>query len=252
MANIKLIIAYDGKAYLGWQQTKEGASIEESLQKTLETLLQQSISLTSASRTDAGVHARGQVVNFYTEKKNLDLGRLLAGINALLPEDISVFSAENMHDSFHATIDCIGKEYHYWMCTAPILYPQDRHTIWHYPYSLDLNLMKKAAQQLIGEHDFQALCNMKKNEEYEDYIRCIQSISIEEHSENKFLFKIEGTSFLYKMARNIVGLVTYVGRGIIPLEDVPKIIQSKDRTRSGITAPAHGLTLYKVLYPENR
>lgn len=248
MKNIKLIVAYDGTNYKGWQETKEGPSIESALQKALSQILRHQVNLTAASRTDAGVHAAGLAVNFHTAKPGLDLGKLLLGLNALLPEDIAVLSATYEKESFHATIDCKAKEYRYTICTLPYQLPLERFYVWHYPYALDLSKMRLAAAKLVGTHDFLSFCNAKKNEEYSDTVRTILGIEIEEREPGKIVIKISGTSFLYKMARNIVGLLVYVGRGKIAVDEVEKILDSKDRTQGGITAPAHGLALYQVFY----
>ncbi len=248
MHNIKLIVAYDGTNYKGWQETKEGPSIESALQKALSQILRHQVSLTAASRTDAGVHAEGLAVNFHSAKSGIDLGKLVLGLNALLPDDIAVLSAAFVPDSFHATIDSRAKEYRYTICTLPYRLPQERLYVWHYPYPLDLSKMRLAAEKLVGTHDFLSFCNAKKNEEYSDTVRTVLGIEIEEREPGKIVIKISGTSFLYKMARNIVGLLVYVGRGKIPLDEVEKILESKDRTQGGITAPAHGLALHQVFY----
>lgn len=246
--NIKLIIAYDGGQYLGWQKTFTGPSIEGTLQETLEKILQEKIILQAASRTDAGVHAHGQVVNFFTCKKKLCIKKLIWSLNSLLPKDIVVLKAEIESSAFHPTLDCIGKEYHYFICFGIAQFPNYRFYSWHYPYSLNIENMKKAASYFIGVHDFSAFCNFKKNAEYEHTIREINQIRIDELPEERLCIKICGTNFLYKMVRNIVGTLAYVGKGKIHCDEIPKILASCDRTLAGVTAPAHGLTLYKVLY----
>src|SRR3569832_1557498 len=156
MKNIKLVLAYDGTAYLGWQKTEMGPSIEEELLKVLEQILQHPVKLQAASRTDAGVHAEGQVVNFFTEK-NTD--RLLRGCNGLLPEDIRVLKVEEMPDRFHPTLGATGKEYHYSVCLGPTQLPFQRKFSWHFVKPVDVQKMREAAQFLIGRHDFSALTN---------------------------------------------------------------------------------------------
>lgn len=246
--NIKLIVAYDGVRYLGWQKTIAGPSVEEALKTALERLLQQNVKLQAASRTDAGVHAHHQVVNFYTTKETIDLGKLLLGINALLPNDISIMDIEMAPESFHATVDCCKKEYRYMICNAHMQYPQNRHFSWHYPLKLNIDAMRRAAEFLIGTHDFTSFANIKKNEPYESHIRTIESINIVELSGGRIEIQITGNSFLYKMVRNIVGTLVYVGAGKLSAEAMPEILTNKDRTVAGVTAPAHGLTLFKVFY----
>lgn len=247
MANIKLIAAYDGTNYRGWQETKEEPSIEGALKSAFRQILQQEVILNAASRTDAGVHAKELPVNFHTTK-NPDPGKLIHGLNACLPEEIAVLSASYVPENFHATIDCKAKEYIYQLCILPFQLPQRRYYSWHYPYPLNLHEMRIAGEMLLGSHDFLSFCNAKKNEKYADTIRTLLSIGIEEPEPGCILIKIKGTSFLYKMARNIVGLLVYVGRGKIPIESVKTILDAKDRTQGGVTAPAHGLSLNKVFY----
>lgn len=250
MMNIKMIIAYDGTFYLGWQKTKMGPSIEQTLQSILEQVLQESISLQAASRTDAGVHARGQVVNFLTQKAQLDLKKLNISLNQLLPKDISVLSVEEERDSFHPTLDCSGKEYHYNLCVGSVQLPQDRFYSWHCFGSLNLEAMLSAIPYIIGERSFTSLTNVKKGKEKanKNSIRNVTSIEIKVHDGYQFHFIIKGNHFLYKMVRNIVGLLVSVGKKKILADSIPEILAKEDRTLAGVTAPAHGLTLYKVFY----
>lgn len=248
MKNIKLVLAYDGTSYLGWQATEMGPSVEKTLQEVLEKVLQHPIHLQAASRTDAGVHATGQVVNFLTAKEQLDLNRLQHSINALLPKDIVVISISFESPHFHPTLDCKGKIYQYQMTIGPFQLPQDRFTAWHYHYSVQLDLMKNAASLLLGEHDFSSFCNVRKNDLYEHHVRRLSRIEINEIKANQLIIEMEGNAFLFRMARNIVGTLVYVGAGKIALDSLKEILQKKDRTLAGVTAPAHGLTLVKVIY----
>ncbi|MBA3958004.1 MAG: tRNA pseudouridine(38-40) synthase TruA [Parachlamydiaceae bacterium] len=249
-SNIKLLIAYDGAPYLGWQKNNVGPSVESTLQDILEQILQEKIQLQAASRTDAGVHARGQVVNFLPYKPLPDLSKLQHSLNSLLKGSIVVCSIERMPHDFHPTLDCIGKEYRYTICYGAIQMPQHRFYSWHYPERLNLQLMREAADLLKGTHDFSAFCNFKKNASYTDYVRTIHEIKIVELSENSLELHISGNHFLYKMVRNIVGTLAYVGNGKLLVDDVPQLLLTGDRTQAGVTAPAHGLTLHHILYPE--
>lgn len=246
MQNIKLVIAYDGTHYLGWQKTSMGPSIESALQTVLEQILQHAIVLQATSRTDAGVHAVGQVVNFFALKSHLDLNRFKISLNSLLPKDIAVLSVEEMHPSFHPTLDCHIKEYRYYICHGCAQLPQNRFYSWHYPHSLALTDMREVALKLIGKHDFSAFCNTKKNEKYPNHIREIADIQISEIDEDRLCITVKGNHFLYKMVRNLVGTLVYVGNGKIPKEMIPDILESEDRTTAGMTAPAHGLFLHRV------
>jgi tRNA pseudouridine38-40 synthase len=248
MHNVKLTIAYDGTAFLGWQKTRMGRSVEEVLQQVLEQILQEKICLQAASRTDAGVHARGQIVNFLTSKENLRLEKLLVSLNSLLPEDVAVMAVEEVPLQFHPTLHCQSKEYHYWVCYGQAQLPQQRFYSWHYPHRLDLAAMREAALLFIGERDFSAFCNFKKNSRYHSFSRQIWQLDILDFPDKQLCFKIRGNHFLYKMARNIVGTLVYVGITKIALEEIPIIFSTQDRTKAGITAPAHGLCLYRVYY----
>jgi len=246
--NIKLIVAYDGTSYKGWQKTGMGPSIENELQVALERILQNPVKLQAASRTDAGVHAHGQVVNFLTEKEGIDLGKLCIGLNSLLPKDIVVFRADLVADSFHPTLDAKRKEYHYFLCHGHAQMPHHRLYSWHYPHFLDVSLMRQAAGILCGKHDFSSFCNFKKNAAYSHYERIVDRIEIVQIEENRLRFSITGSNFLYKMVRNLVGTIVYVGRGKIKLEEVSGVLQAQDRTQAGVTTPAHGLFLHSVVY----
>lgn len=247
--NIKLTVAYDGTAYLGWQKTLMGPNIEESLQKGIEQILQHPVSLQAASRTDAGVHAQGQVVNFCTSKTQIDLKRLQIGINSLLPRDIVVLDVEKASTSFHPTLDCKGKEYRYYVCYGKAQMPHHRFYSWHFPCpQLNLEEMEKTIPWLVGEHDFAAFCNMKKNETYDHYVRRVDSIEIILMENERLCIRIKGNNFLYKMVRNLVGALLYVGNGKIRREDIPEIMASRDRKKGGVTAPAHGLFLECVIF----
>lgn len=247
--NIKLVLAYDGTGFLGWQKTYLGPSIEECLQKVLEQIFQHDITLQAASRTDAGVHAHGQVVNFFTKKIGINEKQLLLSINALLPKTIRVLTLTIVDHSFHPTLDCNGKTYHYEVCQGQTQLPHHRMYSWHVPYELDIDEMKKAACMLIGNYDFSAFCNVKNNEVYKDKIRDLQKIDFIEIEKNRLKIALQGKNFLYKMARNLVGTLVYVGLGKIPVSNIPSIIENKDRRVAGVCAPAHGLSLFAVHYP---
>ncbi|CCB86770.1 tRNA pseudouridine synthase A 2 [Parachlamydia acanthamoebae UV-7] len=247
MKNIRLIISYDGGRFLGWQKTSMGPSIEENLENVLHQILQEPIILQAASRTDAGVHAHEQVVNFFTEKP-IDLNKITNSLNRLLPKDIVVLDAQIAPDHFHPTLDCLSKEYRYYISTGPIQPPNHRFYAWHCPGHLDKELIKKAAEQLVGTHDFSAFCNLKPSESYTHHVREVLNIQIHETDAHHFYFQVMGKSFLYKMVRNIVGTLIFVGKGKLRCEDIPLLLSCRDRTKIGMTAPAHGLTLYRLNY----
>lgn len=248
MKNIKLSIAYDGTDYLGWQDAKAGPSIEGQLREVLEQILQQPIKLQAASRTDAGVHARHQVVNFFSERESLDTHKLLISLNSLLPGSIAVTSIEEVNEKFHPTLDCSYKEYRYYICNSTWQYPEYRYTSWHYPMPLDIDKMEKASQKFVGTHDFSAFTNVKKNESYDDHTRQVLDVSIDRLAEQRLCIRVKGVTFLYKMVRNIVGTIVYAGCGKIGVDDIAAILHSKNRVEAGVTAPAHGLFLHRITY----
>ena len=244
--NIVLCIAYDGGNYLGWQKTSAGPTIEGVLEDCLTTLLNHPVKLQAASRTDAGVHASGQVINFFTTTKQ-NLAELKLSLKRLLPKDIYLLSVKHAVDSFHPTLDCIRKTYVYTVQTTP-LSPFDRHYIWHYPYPIDLNLVRQNARDLIGTHDFKAFetvsSSMAKSTKREIY-----SINIDEIDSNRYKISICGNSFLYKMVRTLVGTLVQIGSGKIEHTSAT-ILASQDRKQAGMTAPAHALCLCELTYEE--
>jgi len=253
MINIKLGVAYDGRKYLGWQKTRMGPSIEERMQKTIERMVQHPIYLQAASRTDAGVHASEQIVNFLTTKEDLNLSQFMIGLNRLLPTDITILSASTMHLSFHPTLDATGKEYRYYICTGPVQLPYHRYYSWHVYHPLDIDEMQKAMPLLVGTHNFMAFCNVKNSAQYTDYNRTIEKLEFIELERGRLCFRLCGNHFLYRMARNIVGTLVDVGKGRIPLQEIPKILERGKRHAAGLSAPAHGLFLHRVNYgPEER
>ena len=247
MHNIRLKLAYDGSRYLGWQKTKMGPSIEEALESALSKILQHSVYLQAASRTDAGVHAVGQIVNFLTTK-DISLDKLRYSLNSMLPYDIKVATLEEAPSSFHPTLDCKSKEYHYHVCYAANQLPHQRHHIWHFPKPLDIGAMREAIPLLLGQKDFASFCNKHINQTYSHYTRYVESIEMHELPDQCLRFEIRGNNFLYKMVRNLVGTLLYVGCSKINGEDLADILASEDRRLAGITADAKGLFLVKVNY----
>lgn len=243
--NIKLTLSYDGTLYLGWQASNDGATIEATLRQILEKILQQPVSLQAASRTDAGVHAEGQVVNFFLEKER-DLKQLYKSLNQLLPKDIRVTSIEVAENQFHSTLDAKGKEYHYKLTHSHVQLPFERHFAWHYPFPLNLKKMRLSTKFFIGKHDFCAFGN-RTDPKPKGTIRTLYYLDFTSN-EREICFKVHGNHFLYKMVRNLVGTLVAIGAEKLSLQEAEKLIANKDRTLAGITAPAHGLLLKKVYY----
>lgn len=249
MTNIKLRLTYDGTAYFGWQKTDEGPSIEQALQHVLETILQQPVTLQAASRTDRGVHANDQVVNFFSNKPILNFEKFHFQLNSLLPKDIRVLEVSEERDNFHPTIDVEEKTYVYTISASFFQMPIERHYAWHVYYPLDLALMKEAASHLIGTHDFKGFTNRKIDEVYSDHVRTIHEISFLQNG-HQIQITIRGNHFLYKMIRNIVGTLVYIGCKKLPIHVINSLKLEKNRTLAGITAPAHGLSLFNLKYKE--
>lgn len=232
----KAILTYDGTNYFGWQKTVSGPSIQEEVQKAIERISQEQVCPEAASRTDRGVHAEAQVIQFAL-KKEFEPRQLARGLNAVLPSDIRI--KEICFCNFHPTLDAISKEYHYHLTLGPVQDPTRRLYTWHIHTPLDLEKIEKASAYLIGNHDFTSFAN----EEEKDPVCTVESIEFKEGR-----FQIKGNRFLYKMVRNIVGTLVYVGAGKILADQIPSILNAKDRKKAGITAPAHGLYLHQVFY----
>lgn len=250
LRNLCLLISYEGCNYLGWQKNNAGPSVEHQLQKYLLLILQEPIELQAASRTDAGVHAYGQVVNFFTSRKDICLKKLHRSLNRLLSPNISVRNLFERPPSFHPSLDSQSKIYKYQICSLPIQLPTQRFHSWHYPYPLDLVKMKEAIPFFLGQKNFAAFANKHEEVKPKNSICCVMRIEICEVGNGRFHFEIEGDRFLYKMVRNIVGTLLFVGRGKIDPKDLSSLIQSKDRRKLGVTAAAHGLSLHCIKYAE--
>jgi tRNA pseudouridine38-40 synthase len=250
MRNIKLVLAYDGTDFLGWQKTPLGPTIEEALEKVFSQILQEKIALQAASRTDAGVHAEGQVVNFQTKNDKIPLQKLQHSANALLPRSIVIAEIEEAPLSFHPTLDNLGKEYHYFICNGPWQKPKNCAYSWHIPTALDIEAIQKSLPSILGLHDFSSFCN-ERSLLTKDPICFIESIELSSIEKSRFCFQVRGNRFLFRMVRNLIGTLVYVGLGKISPHEIGIILQSKDRKRAGVTAPAHGLHLMQVFYETN-
>lgn len=249
--NVMMTLAYDGTRYLGWQKTNLDPvqpSVEYIVQSTLEEILQHPTPIQAASRTDRGVHAEGQVINFICTKESLDLAKLHHSLNCLLPADIRVLSSAFAEPDFHATISAKAKQYIYRIYTGETLLPWLRFTHWHMPEPLDRERMTMAAHIMLGEHDFIALRNHRKGNDYNDTVRTVYSIDFEDTVPDQLAIKVTANNFLYKMCRNIVGTLVYVGQGKISPGTVANLLTGGVRADAGITAPALGLALQKVFY----
>lgn len=244
----KLTIAYDGTHYAGWQVQKIGLGVQQRVEEALQKIFPSVKRVHSSSRTDTGVHALGMVVHVEIPKEefNMPIAKLGLAINANLPEDIRVMAAARCPESFHARFHAKGKQYRYFVWNHFAMNPLLRTQAWHMGRPLNLEVMCDAAKLIVGKHDFKSFA-ANRNYEMESTIRTIHRCDITKRG-HLLTFIIEGDGFLYKMCRGIVGTLVYVGQGKIAVRDVKQILAAKDRSAAGMTAPAHGLVLWKVFY----
>ena len=242
--NLKLTIEYDGTNYHGWQIQPNGKTIQEILEQAIEKVLGIKIRLNGSGRTDAGVHALGQVANFISSR-DIEPLRLQAGLNAVTPEDIVVTQVEIVPDAFDARRDPRSRKYEYriWNHRSPS--PFHRRYSWHIPYSLNLSAMQDAIKCLEGEHDFASF--QAAGCDAVHAVRKIFANSLVEKDE-MLVYAVEATAYLRHMVRNIVGTVVEVGRGERKPETFAELLRARDRTQAGPTAPAQGLFLVEVKY----
>lgn len=246
--NYKLRLMYDGTHYAGWQRQQNATTVQGELEKALSVITREEVSTIGVSRTDAGVHAADFTANFHLENP-IDSYKLMRGVNALLPEDIRVMDAEPCDEAFNARFDSVKKTYLYRIDTAPYANVFYRKYAWHVPQALNIEHMQKAAAYFVGDHDFYGF--MAQGGSSKTFTRTIMESSFS--FENGILtYRITGNGFLYNMVRIIAGTLVAVGKGKINPDDIPAIILSKDRTRAGMTAPAHGLTLLRAFYENEK
>lgn len=238
---IRLWVSYDGTNYHGWQVQNNGITIESELNRALSDLYGQEIKVIGASRTDAGVHALGNVAVYDTEA-SIPAEKVCYALNARLPEDIRVTKSEEVALDWHPRKCESRKTYEYRIYLGEILPPVKRLYMHHVYRPLDIDAMRKAADKLIGEHDFKSFC--QENAQVESTVRTVYSIDLLE-SQNELTIRVVGNGFLYNMVRIIAGTLLEVGIGRYAPEEVERILEKKDRGAAGPTAPAKGLTLVK-------
>ncbi|HZY09820.1 MAG TPA: tRNA pseudouridine(38-40) synthase TruA [Bacteroidota bacterium] len=242
MRNIKLLIEYEGTKYAGWQRQENDRTIQGEIEAALHQILQEEINLIGAGRTDAGVHARGQIGNFRTESK-LQIEEIKGGLNALLPEDIVILRVEEVPLEFHARYSAKERKYSYLITKKPTALM--RNISWFVKFNLDLELMNRVAALLLGVHDFSSFC--KIDSENPDH-QCTILTSHWDDGEDLFKYSISANRFLYGMVRALVGTMVDVGRGYTQFDDFFNILLKKDRAKAGMSAPAQGLVLEKIYY----
>ena len=245
MKRIKLTVAYDGTDYCGWQIQPNGITVEEVLNRNLSELTGEEITVIGASRTDSGVHAQGNVAVFDSDT-TIPPERIAYAVNRKLPEDIVVIRSEEVPGDWHPRYQETEKTYEYHILNREMPDPVRRRDTYFVSYPLDLEAMRRAAAYLKGEHDFRSFCNI--HTDVQDTVRTIYDLDII-RSGDLVTVRIRGNGFLYNMVRIIVGTLVRVGRGFYSPGQVKEILEEKERTSAGVTAPPQGLVLVKIDYP---
>jgi tRNA pseudouridine38-40 synthase len=244
----KLIIAYDGTGYAGWQAQKTGVGVQQRVEEAIAKIFPGASRLHSSSRTDAGVHALGMAaqVEIPDDQIKMPAARMAVAVNAHLPRDIRVMAVARCRAGFDARFDARGKQYRYLLWNGPAMNPLLRRQAWHVTRPLNLSAMRAAAKLFVGKHDFKSLA-ATRNYEMKSTVRTLRRCDIRRNGP-LLTFVIEGDGFLYKMCRGIVGTLAQAGQGKIAPGEIKNILRRKDRRAAGMTAPAHGLVLWKVFY----
>ncbi len=244
MRNLKVFMSYRGTAYHGFQRQDNAVAVQNVLERVMAKLLDEQVSVNGCSRTDTGVHANEFCFSFETGS-TIPCRNFVRGLNSMLPEDISILSCEEAPADFHARFSCAAKEYVYKICISESKNPFMSDLALHYPYGLDTELIARAAKDFAGTHDFTSFCGTAGLKE--DNVRTVEYCKVEK-DENLVKLLVKGDGFLYNMIRIMVGTLIYINEGKIAPDAIPAIIEAKDRTKAGKTAPPHGLYLNKVFY----
>ena len=244
MRNIKLTIEYDGKDFNGWQKQPNKLNIQGEIERAIFSVTNETVTLNASGRTDAGVHSLGQVANFKTSS-SIPIEKMAIAINSKLKKSIVIKKAEEEEEGFHARYNCKEKTYMYTINNSVNGSALNRFFEYHIPIKLDVEKMKTAAKFFEGEHDFKGF--KASGTSSKSSIRKIYKAEVKQ-KDDKILIELTGNGFLYNMVRIIAGTLVDVGLGKINPQDIPDIINSKDRNRAGKTLPAHGLCLMKVKY----
>jgi len=242
--NIKVVLEYDGSNFAGWQQQANGRTVEAELKRALRSITGKDHVVYGAGRTDAGAHAEGQVATFHTDGR-ISPRRLLGALNARLPEDVAVLSAEEVADDFHARYSARWRRYRYRYLDRPSRAALERGRCWHVRGPLDVAAMAKAARSLAGKHDWTSYCSA--SEPARDRVREMRSAMVRRRGDFVEL-ELVAEGFLRGLVRSIAGALAEVGRGERPPEWVGQVLHARDRRQAPRTAPAGGLTLMEVIY----
>lgn len=249
MKNFKLTIEYDGTGFHGWQRQKDDRTVQGTIEAALETMTRQRVVLNGSGRTDAGVHALGQVANFRCET-TLTAPVFQNGLNSLLPQDVIILSCHSVPVDFHARYDARSKTYIYRILNRRLGAAVGRGYAWHIRPSLDLGAMQSAAARIVGRHDFKAFESTGSPRSHTRRTVTRAEWSRKRHDFMEFAISADG--FLRFMVRNLVGTLVEAGLGKIGSADFRQILLSLDRGRAGATAPPHGLFLKEVVYGPDR
>ncbi|MGN1310936.1 MAG: tRNA pseudouridine(38-40) synthase TruA [Clostridia bacterium] len=244
MRNIKLIIEYDGKKFGGWQKQPNKLNIQGEIEKAIGEITGEDIELNASGRTDAGVHSLGQTANFKTNSK-IDIEKFPVAINSKLKQSMRIINAEEVEENFHSRYSCKGKKYRYIINNSKYGSAIYRDLEYHMPIKLDVEAMQKAIKYFEGEHDFKGF--KASGTSSKSSVRTIYSAKVLQEGD-RIKIELEGNGFLYNMVRIIAGTIVDVGLGKIRPEEIPEIINSKDRNRAGKTLPPQGLYLVEVYY----
>ena len=244
MRNIKLTIEYDGKKFGGWQKQPDKLNIQGEIEEAIKQITDEDVELNASGRTDSGVHSLGQVANFKTNSK-IEIDKFAVAINSKLKKSIVIKQAEEVDDNFHARYSCKGKKYRYIINNSYQGTAIYRDLECHIPQKLDIEKMREAIKYFEGEHDFKGF--KASGTSSKSTIRNIYKAEIITEGE-RIMIELTGNGFMYNMVRIISGTIVEVGLGKIKPEEIPEIINSKDRTKAGKTLPAHGLYLVEVYY----
>jgi tRNA pseudouridine38-40 synthase len=247
MPSFKLTLAYDGTNYVGWQRQASGTSVQGLLEEALEALEGHPVAVHGAGRTDAGVHALGQVASLKLERE-IDPGILVRAVNARLPPDVRVLSAAAVPEAFHARYSAIRKRYRYRFSDAAVLTPFERAYVWHLSGGLDVEAMHDASRLFEGRHDFAALASAGSTTRSSE--RTMMSAGVRRESDVLVVFEITGDGFLRHMVRAMAGTLVDIGQGRRSRDSIRPLLASGDRAQAGPTAPARGLFLVEVEYAD--
>ncbi len=251
MPTFKLVLAYDGAELVGWQRQASGTSVQALLEDALAALVGHEVTVVGAGRTDAGVHALGQVASFTVERP-LAADTVLRAVNARLPPSVRIVEATEVDGAFHARFGARSKVYRYRIWNGEVLSPFERRYAWHLPGALDVDRMAAAARVVVGRHDFaafRAAGTMTKTTERVIFSARLQAQEVPGSGGARLVTcEIVGDGFLRHMVRNIVGTLVEIGRGRRPVEWMATVLESRDRQEAGPTAPAEGLILVSVAY----